>query len=150
MEYKSWNMSILQTHKLRDAIMFLDLKGTKEQLKSLQDGLDQIVPTQMLKKRFDEKELELVITGLAKIDVADWRNNTKYRNLSSDCELVLWWWDIVTSLDDVERARLLQFITGSSRVPISGFSALKGATTKDTNNVKPFSLVLIEADSGSL
>ena len=111
--------------------MFLDLKGTKEQLKSLQDGLDQIVPIKMLKKRFDEKELELVITGLAKIDVADWRNNTKYKNLSSDCELVLWWWDIVTSLGDVERARLLQFITGSSRVPISGFSALKGKKSFD-------------------
>ena len=30
------------------------------------------------------------------------------------------------SYDDEKRARLLQFVTGSSRVPLEGFGALQG------------------------
>ena len=32
----------------------------------------------------------------------------------------------VESYDDEKRARLLQFVTGSSRVPLEGFKALQG------------------------
>ena len=32
----------------------------------------------------------------------------------------------VKSYDDEKRARLLQFVTGSSRVPLEGFKALQG------------------------
>ena len=32
------------------------------------------------------------------------------------------------SYDDEKRARLLQFVTGSSRVPLEGFKALQGST----------------------
>ena len=39
-------------------------KGTKEQFKALLNGINAIVPIELLKKQFDEKELELVITGL--------------------------------------------------------------------------------------
>ena len=104
---------------------------------------------------------------LGKIDVSDWKSNSKYRNLTFDSELVVWWWEIVTEFADLERARLLQFATGSSRVPITGFSALRGtvsrifltmvsvtldlgATNKDMNTIKLFTLVLVEADSDSL
>jgi len=142
-------------------------KGTKEQFKALLAGINAIVPIELLKKQFDEKELELVITGLGKIDVSDWKSNSKYRNLTFDSELVVWWWEIVTEFADLERARLLQFATGSSRVPIAGFSALRGtvsrifltmvsvtldlgATNKDMNTIKLFTLVLVEADSDSL
>jgi E3 ubiquitin ligase SMURF1/2 len=125
-------------------------KGTKEQFKALLAGLNAIVPIEFLKKQFDEKELELVITGLGKIDVLDWKSNSKYRNLTFDSELVVWWWEIVTEFADLERARLLQFATGSSRVPIAGFSALRGATNKDMNTIKLFTLVLVEVDSDSL
>ncbi len=34
----------------------------------------------------------------------------------------------VESFDDEKRARLLQFVTGSSRVPLEGFKALQGST----------------------
>ena len=71
---------------------------------------------------------------LGKIDVSDWKSNSKYRNLTFDSELVVWWWEIVTEFADLERARLLQFATGSSRVPIAGFSALRGKRGTDPNS----------------
>ena len=33
---------------------------------------------------------------------------------------------VVESFDDEMRARVLQFVTGSSRVPLEGFKALQG------------------------
>jgi E3 ubiquitin-protein ligase HUWE1 len=52
--------------------------------------------------------------------------NTKYGNLTKDAELIVWFWEIVNSISDEDVARLLQFSTGTSRVPINGFAALRG------------------------
>ncbi|KNZ55491.1 uncharacterized protein VP01_2663g8 [Puccinia sorghi] len=40
---------------------------------------------------------------------------------------VTWFWRAVRSFGQEERAKLLQFATGSSRVPLEGFGALQGA-----------------------
>jgi len=45
-------------------------------------------------------------------------------------EVVQWFWRAVTQFDDDRRARLLQFVTGSFRVPVDGFKALKGLSLK--------------------
>lgn len=39
-----------------------------------------------------------------------------------------WFWQAVESYSEEMRARLLQFVTGSSRVPLQGFKALQGST----------------------
>ena len=43
-----------------------------------------------------------------------------------DTAVVQWFWQIVESYSEELRARLLQFVTGSSRVPLQGFKALQG------------------------
>ena len=37
-----------------------------------------------------------------------------------------WFWQVVEEYDEEKRARLLQFVTGSARVPVQGFKALQG------------------------
>jgi len=125
-------------------------RGTAEQYSAFSEGIDELVPLKLLRRRFDERELDLVVSGLAKIDVSDWRENTKYGNMSAESELATWFWNIVADFSDVERVRLLQFSTGTSRVPVNGFAALRGATNKDSNSVRLFTLVLVEASSSSL
>ena len=44
-------------------------RGTTDQFNTLSKGLNEIVPIQLLKKHFNEKELELVVTGLGKPDL---------------------------------------------------------------------------------
>ena len=44
---------------------------------------------------------------------------------TSDVYQVVWFWRIVESYSEEMRARLLQFVTGSSRVPLQGFKALQ-------------------------
>lgn len=77
---------------------------------------------------FDERELELVIGGISSIDVNDWRNHTRLKHCTVTTDQVKWFWQAVESYSSEMRARLLQFVTGSSRVPLQGFRALQGST----------------------
>lgn len=69
-----------------------------------------------------------MVGGLGKIDLDDWKANTKLKHCSAEHPVVKWFWQIVESYDEEKRARLLQFVTGSSRVPLEGFKALQGST----------------------
>lgn len=72
--------------------------------------------------------LQLIICGLGKIDVNDWKANTRLKHCTPDSNIVKWFWKAVELFDEERRARLLQFVTGSSRVPLQGFKALQGNT----------------------
>ena len=69
---------------------------------------------------------QLMISGLGKIDVDDWKSHTRLKHCSADTAIVRWFWRAVDEYDEERRARLLQFVTGSSRVPLQGFKALQG------------------------
>uniref|UniRef100_A0A671P6E7 HECT-type E3 ubiquitin transferase n=1 Tax=Sinocyclocheilus anshuiensis TaxID=1608454 RepID=A0A671P6E7_9TELE len=102
------------------------LRGIEAQFLALQKGFNEVIPQHLL-KAFDEKELELIVCGLGKIDINDWKSNTRLKHCTSDSNIVKWFWRAVESYDEERRARLLQFVTGSSRVPLQGFKALQGA-----------------------
>jgi E3 ubiquitin ligase SMURF1/2 len=67
-----------------------------------------------------------MISGLGKIDIDDWKAHTRLKHCSNDTTIVKWFWRTVDDFDEEKRARLLQFVTGSSRVPLQGFKALQG------------------------
>lgn len=75
---------------------------------------------------FNEQELELLISGLPEIDVDDWKSNTELHNYSASSPQIQWFWRAVRSFDKEERAKLLQFVTGTSKVPLNGFKELEG------------------------
>lgn len=103
------------------------MRGIEQQFLALQKGLLELVPAQLLRP-FDERELELVICGLGTIDINDWKANTRLKHCTPDTPVVRWFWQIVEAYSEEMRARLLQFVTGSSRVPLQGFKALQGST----------------------
>ena len=67
-----------------------------------------------------------MISGLGKIDIDDWKAHTRLKHCSAESNIVKWFWRVVEEYDEEKRARLLQFVTGSSRVPLQGFKALQG------------------------
>jgi hypothetical protein len=67
-----------------------------------------------------------LISGLPEIDVDDWKSNTEYHNYSASSSQIQWFWRAVRSYDKEERAKLLQFVTGTSKVPLNGFKELEG------------------------
>ncbi|CAH2002554.1 unnamed protein product [Acanthoscelides obtectus] len=103
------------------------MRGIEQQFLALQKGFTELIPAATLRP-FDERELELVISGVGTIDVADWRSHTRLKHCTADTPVVRWFWKAVESYSEEMRARLLQFVTGSSRVPLQGFKALQGST----------------------
>ena len=88
-------------------------------------GFHDVIPSELI-SIFDEQELELLISGLPDIDVDDWKSNTEYHNYSASSSQIQWFWRAVRSFDKEERAKLLQFVTGTSKVPLNGFKELEG------------------------
>ncbi|OAL25613.1 hypothetical protein AYO20_10388 [Fonsecaea nubica] len=99
--------------------------SVKEQLENFVKGFHDIIPAELI-AIFDEQELELLISGLPEIDVDDWRAHTEYHNYNANSPQVTWFWRIVRGMSNEERAKLLQFVTGTSKVPLNGFKDLEG------------------------
>lgn len=76
--------------------------------------------------KFNEQELELLISGTPDIDVDEWRAATEYNGYTSSDPVIVWWWRALKSFNREERAKVLSFATGTSRVPLGGFVDLQG------------------------
>ncbi|KAG9341151.1 hypothetical protein JZ751_019590, partial [Albula glossodonta] len=99
----------------------------QKQMTAFKEGFYELIPQDLI-KIFDENELELLMCGLGDVDVNDWRENTKYKNgYSANQVVILWFWKTVLLMDAEKRIRLLQFVTGTSRVPMNGFAELYGS-----------------------
>ena len=120
-------------------IKYYLLDRVKSQLAAMLHGFYMIIP-QSLISVFDFQELELLCCGLTHVDIDDWRRNTNYQHeyaaLGERHPVIVWFWECVMEFDDATRCRLLQFVTGSSRVPVSGFGGLQG----NDGNVKKFTI----------
>lgn len=102
-------------------------RGQKEQTEAFLDGFSDVMPLEWL-RYFDERELELLLCGMQKIDIDDWQRNTIYRHYNRHSKQIIWFWSFVRDgLDSEKRARLLQFVTGTCRVPVGGFAELMGS-----------------------
>ncbi|XP_049831322.1 E3 ubiquitin-protein ligase Nedd-4 isoform X7 [Schistocerca gregaria] len=99
----------------------------QEQMNAFLNGFEGLVPLPLV-KIFDEHELELLMCGIQNIDVKDWKQNTLYKgDYHPNHITVQWFWRVVLSFNNEMRARLLQFVTGTSRVPMNGFKELYGS-----------------------
>jgi E3 ubiquitin-protein ligase HUWE1 len=101
--------------------------GIRAQIEAFLEGLYSLVKKELL-AIFDAKELELLVAGLHEISVDDLRDNTEYQGFSPDSPLITWFWDILEAFSNEQRAQVLQFVTGSSKVPLEGFKALRGSS----------------------
>uniref|UniRef100_A0A671TQK7 HECT-type E3 ubiquitin transferase n=1 Tax=Sparus aurata TaxID=8175 RepID=A0A671TQK7_SPAAU len=115
------------------------LHGIEAQFLALQKGFNEVIPQHL--HFFFQKNM----CGLGKIDISDWKSNTRLKHCTPDSNIVKWFWKAVESFDEERRARLLQFVTGSSRVPLQGFKALQGAA-----GPRLFTIHQIDANTNNL
>jgi hypothetical protein len=103
------------------------LDSVSPQLSQFLVGVFEIVPRSLLSV-FDFQELELVLYGVPQLDVDEWRRATVYRGCYSPSHpAIIWFWEILESFRPEDRAKLLQFVTGTANVPAQGFQALQGS-----------------------
>lgn len=73
------------------------------------------------------RELELIMHGVPTIDLEDWQKNTLYKGrYDAQSRAVKWFWSTLAAWDAEMQAAVLRFVTGTSKVPIDGFSQLRG------------------------
>ncbi|KAG8387325.1 hypothetical protein BUALT_Bualt02G0009500 [Buddleja alternifolia] len=90
-ETKHEYVDLVADHILTNAI--------RPQINSFLDGFNELVPRELI-SIFNDKELELLISSLPEIDSSN----------------VQWFWEVVMGFNEEDMARLLQFVTGTSKL----------------------------------
>ncbi|XP_004835401.1 E3 ubiquitin-protein ligase NEDD4 isoform X2 [Heterocephalus glaber] len=132
-ELKNGGSEIIVTNKNKKEYIYLVIQWRfvnriQKQMAAFKEGFFELIPQDLI-KIFDENELELLMCGLGDVDVNDWREHTKYKNgYSAGHRVIQWFWKAVLMMDSEKRIRLLQFVTGTSRVPMNGFAELYGSS----------------------
>lgn len=116
-ENKEKYVSLVCQHRMTTAI--------EEQIKAYLDGFYELVKPDLI-SIFTAKELELLISGMPDIDIHDLKKHTDYQGYKASDKEIGWFWKILSSLSRSEKAAFLQFVTGSSKVPLAGFAELQG------------------------
>jgi E3 ubiquitin-protein ligase NEDD4 len=119
-------------------------KRVKDQFDAFMSGFNELIPQDLINV-FDGRELELLIGGMSEIDVYvspfsfyvigvlrfyqrdDWTKFTDYHGYKVNDEVIQWFWKCVRSWPAERKSRLLQFATGTSRIPVNGFKDLQGS-----------------------
>ena len=124
------NIPVTESNKKEYVRKIVEYKlqlSVKDQMDNFLQGFYVLIPKELI-SIFDEQELELLISGLPDLDVDDWKNNTTYVNYTATSKQINYFWRAVRSFDTEERAKLLQFVTGTSKVPLNGFRELSGVS----------------------
>ena len=120
-ENKAEYLQLFATYRL--------LASIKPQVGAVQEGLAVFINEAMrtkIRKCCTVADVQLLMCGVATIDVDDWRSATKYMGCNATSQTVVWFWSVLSQMEPAQRASLLSFVTGSSRVPAGGFAALMG------------------------
>ena len=94
-----------------------------KQAELVRQGLEAVVSKEML-DIFNEREFSLMICGIPRFEIDDWKTNTNVASSGTDSSVIDWFWNFLHSLSQEERGLLFRFCTGSSRLPPTGFSGL--------------------------
>lgn len=93
-------------------------------------GLSALVPPSWL-SMFNHPELQTLVAGApAPIDVSDLRSHTVYGGVYTigddglEHPSVRVFWEVMLSLDDADRRKVLKFVTSTPRAPLLGFGSL--------------------------
>ena len=68
----------------------------EEQFSAFVAGFNELIPPDLVNV-FDERELELLIGGIADIDVDDWKKHTDYRGYQESDEVIQHFWKVSPS-----------------------------------------------------
>jgi hypothetical protein len=119
---------------------------TQKQIAALLKGFYELIPLDIIIP-LDYNELKLLMHGIKTYDINDWKLNTLYQgefsNLNNveqitnffnqdnnNYKCIKWFWEIIENFDNDKKQKFIQFVSGSSSIPIECFGKLKGSDGK--------------------
>jgi E3 ubiquitin-protein ligase HUWE1 len=96
----------------------------QEEIDQFVGGFHELIPLEEL-QMFRPSELDLLICGVPEIDLDDFRTNCQFiPPYGGDHPVIQRFFVVLGELSTKERGKFLVFLTGSSAVPVGGFSGL--------------------------
>jgi len=119
------SIQVTNENKLEYLLLFTEFKlslQVQKQIHAFAKGFYSIIKEDSL-NFFDEQELELLTCGLPHIPIHEMQKYTNIKGYSDTDDIINWFWTAIQNFTEEEKAKMLQFITGSSQVPLEGFGA---------------------------
>jgi E3 ubiquitin-protein ligase HUWE1 len=117
-------IKVTNANKDRYVQAILDWRTTgsvARQLRSMRNGFQEVLPMFQIRE-FTEEEINLLLNGKQDFNVHEMRQATRYTGgYETESSPVKIFWRVVEKLDLETRGKLLQFATGSSKVPLDGY-----------------------------
>ncbi|DBA02455.1 TPA: LOW QUALITY PROTEIN: hypothetical protein N0F65_008669 [Lagenidium giganteum] len=132
------NIAVTDENKLQyleRKFQYMVFERVSDQLYVFLKGIYEVMPPHLL-MLFDHEEFNYLMCGTQEIDVDDWQQHSINSLNLNGTRVLRWFWEVVHEMPNEYKRRLLQFATGSSRVPLAGF---KGLTSYD-GRLCPFTI----------
>ncbi|XP_058055109.1 ubiquitin-protein ligase E3A [Anopheles bellator] len=105
---------------------FLLNQSVEKQFHAFRRGFQMVTDESPLHLLFRPEEVELIVCGSKEFDFNELEKSTEYEaGFTADSQTIKDFWTIVHGLSVEAKRKLLQFTTGSDRVPVGGLSRLK-------------------------
>ncbi|XP_055592376.1 ubiquitin-protein ligase E3A isoform X2 [Uranotaenia lowii] len=105
---------------------FLLNQSIEKQFRAFKRGFQMVTDESPLHLLFRPEEIELIVCGSKEFDFNELEQSTEYEgDFTAESQTIKDFWEIVHGLSMDSKRKLLQFTTGSDRVPVGGLSRLK-------------------------
>lgn len=123
------NVFVNQSNKQEFVTMYADFllnKMVDRQFRAFRRGFNMVTDDSPLSSLFRPEELELLVCGSQQYDFLELMKSSEYDGgYSSESTIIQQFWELVHDMSDDDKKKLLQFTTGSARVPVGGLARLK-------------------------
>jgi hypothetical protein len=108
---------------VKDYIFWLTDKSVRPQYEAFARGFYTCLDRTAL-SIFTAEALQSFVEGVQEIDIDGLQESTVYQEYTADHQVVRWFWEVVKSWDHRKHKLLLEFVTASDRIPVTGVGAV--------------------------
>lgn len=123
------NIFVTQENKRDFVEMYADFllnESVETQFKAFRRGFLMVTDESPLAEFFRPEEVEMLVCGSKNLDFGELEKSTEYDGgYTAESQTIKDFWSVVHSLTLDDKRKLLEFTTGSDRVPVGGLSHLK-------------------------
>ncbi|XP_017060072.1 ubiquitin-protein ligase E3A [Drosophila ficusphila] len=110
---------------------FLLNTNIKQQFNAFRKGFEMVTDESPLKLLFRPQEIEMLVCGSREFDFVELEHSTEYEGgYTEKTQIIQDFWSIVHAMSNESKRKLLEFTTGSARVPVGGLKCLRLLITR--------------------
>ncbi|KAH8411191.1 hypothetical protein KR222_010053, partial [Zaprionus bogoriensis] len=103
----------------------------QQQFNAFRKGFEMVTDESPLKLLFRPEEIEKLVCGSREFDFVELEHSTEYEGgYTEETQIVQDFWSIVHAMPHESKRKLLEFTTGSARVPVGGLKCLRLLITR--------------------